>query len=265
MEKGSVKFNEVKYQEINIITVNDKEYISLTDLASRLNKQEPKILIDNWMKNKEVIAFLGLWERINNPIFKKDKFYKLKSEVGNDGFKISPQKWIRETDAIGIVLKSGKYKSGVFADHDIAFEFANWLIPEFKLYLIQEFQELSKKLSYQNGREYNVNRVLNKINYSTDSTIVPTLTEEQKNFVYSDDSDVINVALFGMTAEEWRIKNPTLAKSGDIRDYADLEHLLILEILEKINFELLEMDIPQKYRLVRLNYIARKHMKMLKK
>ena len=104
MEKGSVKFNEVKYQEINMITVNDKEYISLTDLASRLNKQEPKILIDNWMKNKEVIAFLGLWERINNPIFKKDKFYKFESEVGNDGFKISPQKWIRETDAIGIVF-----------------------------------------------------------------------------------------------------------------------------------------------------------------
>ena len=259
----------VKEQKINVLRINNTEYISLTDLARYADNEEPRLPIRDWMRNKEVISFLGLWESIHNDNFKGGEFDTFKNEAGSNTFKMSPQKWIRETNAIGIMSKSGRYDGGTFAHPDIAFEFASWLSPEFKLYLIQEFQRLKKTEAYQNKIEWHANRVLAKANYlvHTDaikSIIVPTLTEKQKKFIYAEEADVLNVALFGMTAKEWRENNPTIANKGNIRDYTDLLHLVILNNLENINAELIEMKIPQSERLIRLNSIARKQMEILK-
>ena len=181
---------------------------------------------------------------------------------------MSPQKWIKETNAVGIISKSGN-NGGTYARRDIALEFASWLSPEFKLYVIQEFERLKKNEAYQNKIDWHANRVLAKVSYvvHTDaikSIIVPTLTEKQKKFVYAEEADVLNVALFGITAKEWRESNPEIANKGNIRDYTDLLHLVILNNLENINAELIEMKIPQNERLVRLNNIARKQMELLK-
>lgn len=220
------------------------------------------------MRNKDVLAYLGLWEQLNNENFKGHEFETFENEAGKNSFYMSPQKWIKETNAIGIVSKSGN-NGGTYARVDIAFEFASWLSPEFKLYLIQEFQRLKKTEAYQNKIEWHANRVLAKANYlvHTDaikSIIVPTLTEKQKKFIYAEEADVLNVALFGMTAKEWRENNPTIADKGNIRDYTDLLHLVILNNLENINAELIKMKIPQSERLVRLNSIAKKQMELLK-
>ena len=220
------------------------------------------------MRNKDVISYLGLWESINNENFKGVEFDTFRSEAGSNKFKISPQKWIKETNAIGIISKSGN-NGGTFAHSDIAFEFASWLSPEFKLFVIQEFQRLKKNEAYQNKIEWHANRTLAKANYliHTDaikSIIVPTLTEKQKKFIYAEEADVLNVALFGMTAKEWREKNPELRDKGNIRDYADLLHLVILNNLENINAELIEMKISQSERLIKLNNDARKQMELLK-
>ena len=221
------------------------------------------------MRNKDVISYLGLWESIHNENFKGVEFDTFKNEAGSNKFKISPQKWIRETNAIGMISKSGN-NGGTYARSDIALEFASWLSPEFKLYVIQEFQRLKKNEAYQNKIDWHANRVLAKVSYvvHTDaikSIIVPTLTEKQKKFVYAEEADVLNVALFGMTAKEWRESNPNLAEEGNIRDYTDLLHLVILSNLENINAELIEMGIPQSERLVRLNDMAKKQMELLRK
>lgn len=257
----------VNEHKINILKIDNKEYLSLTDLARYADKDDPRYPIQNWMRNKDVILYLGVWERINNKSFKGVEFDAFKNEAGSNKFKISPQKWIKETNAIGIVSKSGK-NGGTFAHSDIAFEFASWLSPEFKLYVIQEFQRLKKKEAYEEKVEWHVNRVLSKINYlvHTDAiknVIVPTLTEEQKRFIYAEEADVLNVALFGMTAKEWRDKNPTVKDKGNIRDYTDLLHLVILNNLENINAELIEMKISQKERLIKLNNIAKNQMKLI--
>ena len=224
---------------------------------------------DKWMRNKDVISYLGLWESIHNENFKGVEFDTFKNEAGSNKFKISPQKWIRETNAIGMISKSGN-NGGTYARSDIALEFASWLSPEFKLYVIQEFQRLKKNEAYQNKIDWHANRVLAKVSYvvHTDaikSIIVPTLTEKQKKFVYAEEADVLNVALFGMTAKEWRESNPNLAEDGNIRDYTDLLHLVILSNLENINAELIEMGIPQSERLVKLNDMAKKQIELLRK
>ena len=259
----------VKDQIINVIRIDDKEFISLTDLARYADEDDPRYPIQNWMRNKDVISYLGLWESIHNENFKGVEFDTFKNEAGSNKFKISPQKWIRETNAIGMISKSGN-NGGTYARSDIALEFASWLSPEFKLYVIQEFQRLKKNEAYQNKIDWHANRVLAKVSYvvHTDaikSIIVPTLTEKQKKFVYAEEADVLNVALFGMTAKEWRKSNPNLAEEGNIRDYTDLLHLVILSNLENINSELIEMEIPQSERLVRLNDMAKKQMELLRK
>lgn len=270
MNKEHIKAKMVvKEQVISVIRIDNKEYISLTDLARYADNEEPRLPIRDWMRNKEVISFLGLWESINNQNFKGGEFATFKNEAGSNKFKMSPQKWIKETNAIGIISKSGRYDGGTYAHPDIAFEFASWLSPEFKLYLIQEFQRLKKNESYQNEIDWHANRVLSKVSYvvHTDAikrVIVPTLTEKQKKFVYANEADVLNVALFGMTAKEWKNQNVELAKKGNIRDYTDLLHLVILNNLENINAELIEMNLSQSDRLVRLNNIARKQMRLLK-
>ena len=269
MNKDNVKAQMiVKDQVINIIRIDNNEYISLTDLARYADEDDPRYPIQNWMRNKDVISYLGLWESINNENFKGVEFDTFKNEAGSNKFKISPQKWIRETNAVGMISKSGN-NGGTYARSDIAFEFASWLSPEFKLYLIQEFQRLKKNEAYQNKIDWHANRVLAKVSYivHTDaikSIIVPTLTEKQKKFIYAEEADVLNVALFGITAKEWRNKNPKLAENGNIRDYTDLLHLVILNNLENINAELIKMNIPQSDRLVKLNNIAKKQMELLK-
>ena len=269
MNKDSIKTEiTVKEQRINVLRIDNKEFISLTDLARYANPEEPKIPIYAWMRNKDVIAYLGLWEQLNNENFKGHEFETFENQAGKNSFYMSPQKWIKETNAVGIISKSGN-NGGTYARSDIALEFASWLSPEFKLYVIQEFERLKKNEAYQNKIDWHANRVLAKVSYvvHTDaikSIIVPTLTEKQKKFVYAEEADVLNVALFGITAKEWRESNPELAEKGNIRDYTDLLHLVILNNLENINAELIEMKIPQNERLVRLNNIAKKQMELLK-
>lgn len=258
----------VKEQKISVLRIDNKEFISLTDLARYANPEEPKVPIYAWMRNKDVLAYLGLWEQLNNENFKGHEFETFENEAGKNSFYMSPQKWIKETNAVGIISKSGN-NGGTYARSDIALEFASWLSPEFKLYVIQEFERLKKNEAYHNKIDWHANRVLAKVSYvvHTDaikSVIVPTLTEKQKKFVYAEEADVLNVALFGMTAKEWRTLNPKIADKGNIRDYTDLLHLVILNNLENINAELIEMKIPQSERLVRLNNIARKQMELLK-
>lgn len=268
MNKANIK-NEIVVQDrkINILNINGHEYISLTDLARYADEDDPRYPIQNWMRNKDVISYLGLWESINNNNFKGVEFDTFKNEAGSNKFKISPQKWIKDTNAIGMISKSGKYGGGTFARSDIAFEFASWLSPEFKLYVIQEFQRLKKNETYQNKMEWHANRILAKVNYlvhtnAIKNNIVPNLTDKQIKYIYSEEADVLNVALFGITAKEWRENNPKIANKGNIRDYTDLTHLIILNNLENINAELISMKIPQNERLVKLNEIAKKQMEL---
>lgn len=259
----------VNGHKVGIMKVNDIDYISLTDLARYADSDEPRLPVRDWMRNKEVISYLGLWEIIHNVNFKRGEFDSFKNDAGSNKFKMSPQKWIRETNSIGIISKSGRYDGGTFAHPDIAFEFASWLSPEFKLYVIQEFQRLKKNEKYQENMEWHANRLLSKLNYviHTDaikSIIIPTLTENQKKFVYADEADVLNVALFGMTAKEWRDNNPELAKNGNMRDYTDLLHLIILNNLENTNAEFIRLGINQRERLIKLNESARNQFKVLR-
>ena len=210
-----------------------------------------------------------MWEKIHNPDFNLVEFDQIKTEYGKNSFAMSPTQWIKRTNAIGIISKGGRYSIGTFAHPDIAFEFASWLSSEFKLYLITEFERLKANEAYQEKIDWQANRILAKLNYvvHTDAIktyIVPTLTEAQKKFVYANEADVLNVALFGMTAKQWRESNPELAKNGNIRDYTDLLHLVILNNLENTNAELIEAKVPQNERLVRLNNSARRQMQALK-
>ena len=257
----------VENNKVSVIRINNKEYISLTDLARYANPEEPKIPVQAWMRNKDVISYLGLWEKLNNENFKGHEFETFENEAGKHSFYMSPQRWIKETNAIGIISKSGN-NGGTFAHSDIAFEFASWLSPEFKLYLIQEFERLKKNESYQYKIEWQANRVLSKVNYlvHTDAIkiiIVPVLTEEQKRYAYAEEADVLNVALFGMTAKQWRTQNPELAEKGNMRDYTDLLHLVILSNLENTNAELINAGMPQNERLIKLNESARRQMRVL--
>lgn len=256
----------VNNNKIRVITINNKEFISLTDLARYADEDDPRLPIQNWMRNKDVILYLGLWEKLNNEKFKGVEFDTFKNEAGSNKFRISPQRWIKETNAIGMISKSGRYDGGTYATSEIALEFASWLSPEFKLYVIQEFERLKKDEAYRYKIDWSVNRMLAKTNYKihTDSikrNIVPKLTEKQKKFVYSEEADVLNVALFGMTAKEWREQNPNL--KGNLRDYTDLRHLLILCNLENINAELINDNVSQQERLVKLNNSAIRQMKIL--
>lgn len=254
----AVKGLDVRYKKI------DKEdYISLTDLARYANPTEPKVPIATWMRSKDVISYLGLWETLHNHDFKGHEFEAFENAAGRHSFYLSPQKWIDATNAIGIISKSGN-NGGTFAHRDIAFEFASWLSPEFKLYLVTEFQRL--KAQEQQALEWSAKRELAKVNYHihTDAikeNIVPTLTEDQLKYVYADEADLLNVALFGKTAAQWRKENPTL--KGNIRDYATIEQLLVIANMESYNAILIEQGVPQTERLQRLNDMARSQLRVL--
>ena len=258
----------VKENKIGILKVGNINYISLTDLAKYQNSLDPSFTVKNWLRRVTTIDYIGLWEQIHNVDFNLVEFDQIKTEYGRNSFAMSPTQWIKRTNAIGIISSQGRYNSGTFAHPDIAFEFASWLSPEFKLYLIKEFERLKSNEAYQEKIEWSATRLLSKVNYviHTDAIkecIVPTLTEKQIKFVYAEEADVLNVALFGMTAKEWRENNPELAKKGNIRDYTDLLHLVILNNLQNTNAELIENNIPQSKRLVRLNNSARRQMKSL--
>ena len=259
----------VKENKVGILRVGNINYISLTDLARYQNSSDPSFTVKNWLRRVNTIDYIGLWEEIHNQDFNLVEFDQIKTEYGRNSFAMSPTQWIKRTNAKGIISKGGRYSIGTYAHPDIAFEFASWLSPEFKLYLITEFERLKVNEAYQEKIDWQANRILSKLNYvvHTDAVktyIFPTLTEKQKKFVYAEEADVLNVALFGMTAKEWRESNPELAKNGNIRDYTDLLHLVILNNLQNTNSELIEAKIPQSERLVRLNNSARRQMNVLK-
>lgn len=221
------------------------------------------------MSNKNSFDYYSIWEELNNENFNSVESHRIKNdEVGYNRFTMTPNRWKKDFNAIGIILSSGKYSKGTFAHPDIAFEFASWLSPVFKLYLIKEFERLKTNESYQQKLDWQANRILSKINYvvHTDAIkeyIVPMLTDKQIKLIYAEEADVLNVALFGMTAKEWREANLELSKRGNIRDYTDLLHLVILNNLQNTNAELIENNVPQSERLIRLNSSARRQMKTL--
>ena len=257
----------VNNRRIRVMRVNNVDYISLTDLARYQNENDPSGVIRNWMSNKNSFDFYNLWEELHNENFNSVESHRIKiDEVGYNRFTMTPNRWKKEFNAIGIIPSSGKYSIGTFAHPDIAFEFASWLNVEFKLYLITEFERLKKNESYQNKIEWSVRRELAKTNYRihTDSiqeNIIPTLSEKQKLYVYANEADILNVALFGMTAKEWKDKNSTL--EGNMRDYANILQLVILSNLENINSELIAEGIEQKIRLEKLNAIAKRQYEIL--
>lgn len=264
--KITIKMN-VKDNLINVMRVNNVDYISLTDLASYSNPTDPSGVIRNWMSTRNSFSFYSLWEELSNPDFNSVKSHGIKiDEVPYNRFTMTPNRWKKEFNAIGIIPSSGKYSKGTFAHPDIALEFASWIDPAFKLYLIKEFERLKCNEAYQEKIEWSVRRSLSKTNYRiyTDSikeNIVPTLTDKQKLIVYATEADVINVALFGMTAKEWRENNPS--KEGNIRDYTDILHLVVLSNLEVLNASMIENDISQKDRLEKLNATAKRQMAIL--
>ena len=257
----------VKDNLVKVMRVNGVDYISLTDLASYINPNDPSGVIRNWMSTRNSFSFYSLWEELNNPDFNSVKSHGIKiDEVPYNRFTMTPNRWKKEFNAIGIIPSSGKYSKGTFAHPDIALEFASWIDPAFKLYLIKEFERLKHNETYQERIEWSVRRSLSKTNYRihTDSikeNIVPTLTDKQKLFIYANEADVINVALFGMTAKEWRENNPD--KEGNIRDYTDILHLVVLSNLEVLNDNMIENNISQKDRLEQLNKTARRQINIL--
>ncbi len=251
---------------VNFFSQNERDYISLTDIAKYKNSEAPADVVKNWMRSKNTIEFLGIWERINNPDFKLVEFDQFWNSAGANAFVLSPAKWINATGAIGLISKSGK-TGGTFAHKDIAFEFASWVSPEFKLYLIKEFQRLKEEENIRKELGWDAKRFLAKANYKvhTDAVkenLIPEyLPKNRISFVYADEADILNVALFGMTAKEWRDKNPTL--KGNMRDHSDIMQLVCLAGLESLNAQYIRDGLSQEERLVKLNQIAIIQMKSL--
>lgn len=246
---------------------NNSDYISLTDIARFKDKERTEYVVQNWMRNRDTVEFLGIWEHLNNPNFKHVEFDVFKNLAGSNSFSLTPKRWIETVNAIGMINKSGRYGGGTFAHKDIAFEFATWISPEFKLYLIKEFQRLKQEENRKMELGWDTKRMLTKINYRihTDAiqqNLIPKeISKVQANSIYANEADVLNKALFGMTAKEWRDKNPKL--EGNIRDYSDVTQLICLANLESLNAELIREEIPQSERLMKLNEIAIIQMRSL--
>ena len=250
-------------QEIHI---NKDDYFSLTDIAKYKNPEDPRFVIQNWMRRIDTIQYIGLWEQLNNPNFNRVEFDTFRSEAGHNYFTMTPKKWIDGVNAIGIISKAGKYNGGTYAHKDIALQFASWISPEINLYIIKEFQRLKADEQKQIG--WTVKRELAKINYRIhtdaikDNIIIPLeITKEQASFVYASEADVLNVALFGMTAKQWREQNPD--KKGNMRDYAEVSQLVCLSNLENLNAYLMDNGVSQQERLIELNKAAIRQMKVL--
>lgn len=227
--------------DISVVTTvgSEDDYISLTDIAKHRNPEFPADVVKNWMRLRSTLEFLGLWEELNNPNFNMVDFDQFKNDAGSNAFVMSPQKWIKSTNAIGLISKSGRYGGGTFAHKDIAFEFASWLSPEFKLYIIKDYQRLKEDEGHRLALDWNVKRILASANYKIhtdaikENLIPPELSKQQQGYVYADEADLLNVVLFGKTAKQWRSENPGV--KGNIRDYATIEQLLVLTNLENLN------------------------------
>jgi len=257
---------DVNGHEIAFFTSEQEEYICLTDIARHKDAVNTDDIIKNWLRNRNTIELLGFWEQLHNPTFKPVEFDGFRKQAGLNSFTMTPKKWIESTKAIGIISKSGRY-GGTFAHRDIAFEFASWISIEFKLFIIKEFQRLKNDENQRLNLEWNLQRTLAKINYRihTDAIkekIIPDpVTRAQANAIYASEADILNVALFGKTAKEWRDSNPK--NDGNIRDHADLEQLVVLSNLESINALLVHQGIQQPARLMQLNETAIMQMKSL--
>jgi hypothetical protein len=242
--------------EVHITSRNDEDYISLTDMVKGFDGGNA--LIDTWLRNKNTLEFIAVWERINNPSFNSVEFDGIRLEAGTNRFRISAKQWMEKVNGIGLIAKAGRY-GGTFAHKDIAFEFGSWLSPEFKLYLIKEFQRLKEQESQSNQLDWNIRRSLTKTNYRihTDAIkthLIPAAILNNENFVYANEADILNMALFGKTAKQWRTENPD--KDGNIRDYATVAQLVVLANLESYNAILIEQQKSQKERSVILNQLA---------
>ncbi|MCI0691759.1 KilA-N domain-containing protein [candidate division KSB1 bacterium] len=248
--------------EISYYQKNEEDYISLTDMVKSFGDDT---MIYSWMRNRNTLEFIGIWEELHNPNFKGNEFVTFKSQAGLNSFNLTPRKWIQATNAIGIISKSGRYGGGTFAHRDIAFEFASWLSPQFKLYLIKEFQRLKEDERKQLG--WDIRRNLAKINYRIhtdaikENLIPPELTPHQINLIYASEADVLNMALFGMTAKQWRDSHS--GEKGNIRDYANVSQLVCLSNLENLNALFIQEKMVQAERLRKLNQIAIQQMKLL--
>ena len=261
--KSKTKKIEVENKIISITSHNQNDYICLTDMV---RGEEGNDHIRNWMRNRNTVEFLGIWEQLYNPDFKGVEFDRFKTEAGLNSFNLTPKKWVETTQAIGIVSKSGRY-GGTYAHKDLAFEFGAWISPTFKLLLIKEFQRLKDEENQRLSLAWNLNRTLSKLNYRihTDAIkehiIPPTISKKQQSLVYATEADVLNMALFGKTAKQWRDEFPE--KSGNIRDDATVEQLLVLANIESMNAEFIRMELPQGERLIKLNQIAITQLKSL--
>lgn len=253
--------------DIGIYTTDFKnEYISLTDIA-KYRSSEPRITIHNWLRGRDIVEFLGLWEALHNPNFKRIDFEAFKENAGTNAFVFSIKKWNEDLGAIGLLTKSGRYGGGIYAHMDIALEFASWLSPEFKLYIIKDYKRLKYNENSHLSIGWNLNREIAKLNYHihTDAIksnlIPPDLTQEQIGYTYASEADLLNVALFGKTAKQWRIGNPD--KKGNIRDYATLNQLLVLANMESYNAILIEQGKQQSERLILLHELAVRQMQTM--
>lgn len=256
----------VKGTDITVLVHREQDYISLTDIARHKNAGLTDDLIRNWLRNRNTIEFLGIWESLNNPDFKPVEFDGFRKRAGLNSFALTPRQWIEKTGAVGIVSKPGRY-GGTFAHKDIAFEFASWISVEFKLFLIKEFQRLKEDENSRLSLAWNLNRTLSKLNYRIHTDAIKThlipavVTPSQAAIAYATEADLLNVALFGQTAKQWRNSNPGL--DGNMREHATVEQLLVLANIEGMNAELIHMGLSQGERLTRLNQIAIRQMQVL--
>ena len=258
---------KVESVEIVLYSKNNEDFISLTDMARFKNAETTGLVISHWLSTRYTVEFMGLWEKMNNPLFNVTEFSNIKNESGSNGFVLSAKQWIEKTNAVGIISKPGRYGGGTFAHKDIAFEFGSWISPQFKYYLIKEFQRLKADENDRLKLEWNLQRTLAKVNYQihTDAikeNLIPKeLSKQQVTFVYANEADLLNVALFGITAKQWRDANPKA--EGNIRDAATLEQLVVLSNLESINAVLIHQGLSQSVRLIQLNTVAITQMKSL--
>ena len=266
MGKSRRETIEVQGTAITIVPHKDADYISLTDIARHKEPDRTDHVVQNWIRNRNTIEFLGVWEQLNNPAFKPLEFEGFRNRAGLNSFVLTPRQWIDATQAIGIVSTQGRY-GGTYAHKDIAFEFASWISVEFKLYLIKEFQRLKEDENRRLSLAWNLNRTLSKLNYRIHTDAIKThlipaaVTPAQASMTYATEADLLNVALFGQTAKQWRDAN--LKLEGNMRDYATVEQLLVLANIEGMNAELIHMGLSQGDRLTRLNQIAIRQMQVL--
>ena len=266
MNKSKTSSIAVKGTAVTVLSQNQQDFISLTDIARYKDAERTDYLISNWLRNRDTIEFLGIWEQLNNPGFNPIEFDGIKKQAGLNSFVLTAKRWIDSTGAIGLISKPGRY-GGTYAHKDIAFEFASWVSVEFKLYLIKEFQRLKDDENERLKLDWNLQRTLAKINYRIhtdaikETLIPPTVTKAQAGFVYANEADLLNVALFGQTAKQWRDEHPDA--EGNVRDHAPLEQLVVLTNLESLNSVLIRQGLSQEERLRKLNEIAITQMRTL--